>query len=808
MAFGQVTVSLRPIKFAFLVDPADPKALREAIRLSLFLWGGIFNPLIPTFRQTPANWSDIPPDPPIPQDIVAGYVRLFDPDVIVACGDLDPSSIPELQRGVVQAAEIIAPVAQDGVPACGVGLFEILSEVAEREFKFTRRDNLQVFVPSYTGDTEPFLAALFGDQPPQAPGTIYEDILRRVDTHRPTVAMDNFLDFHSGSYLFRHELCNFGLDIRRPRAERHDTIFYLNHDDPLDVMDFWNLRAVGWDVLPIPKIISQTETAKTAAREFISNREDRDVQPPRVGNRVTILKSRSISQEDHRAFVESLRQDPSQIMLCQNWYPHMWDEFTHVRGRVRCSQLVAEARNIQITDETASLRIPALAPEFMAKIYRGRRWRYANDLTISIYGSTDFRTAVIPPDQQSVSRLFGLGLSDQWRIGPGGVTFLGALDNWVVDLQQPDPRDVASSVLASKGWQKFAISSAGNIAYQMVRHLGGPHAIGLLRSRLLIEYLECLSQGVGRYDLAETFFAQMNRINESSLIKSEIPRLVRRYTDAKIFTLGIEVQCPVCTQHSWHAADAIRYDIQCQRCLSQSSLPIHDPRTGLKWAYKAHGPFAAPKRGGGSYSALLSVDFLSSFHHPATSTCLSFTAKSSSGRGIEADFMMFYRGSAFWESEIEWIFGECKTFNAFKQEDIDRMQVVADHFPNGVIVFSTLRDQFSQEEKDILTPFVERCRAYGKLDRPRNPVLLLTGTELFAGSLFGPPRCWGEKGGRFAAYANISVGSLLALCEITQSLYLDLGGWGEDWDVEFARRLETAGVQPNDQASASSGDVA
>ena len=136
------------------------------------------------------------------------------------------------------------------------------------------------------------------------------------------------------------------------------------------------------------------------------------------------------------------------------------------------------------------------------------------------------------------------------------------------------------------------------------------------------------------------------------------------------------------------------------------------------------------------------------------------------------------------------------------------MQLVADHFPNAVIVFSTLHDNFSQEEKDILTPFVKRCRAYGKLDRPKNPVLLLTGTELFAGSLFGPPHCWREKGGKFAAYANISVTSLLGLCEITQSLYLDLGGWGEDWDVEFAQRREAARVQRNDQASASSGNAA
>ncbi len=37
---------------------------------------------------------------------------------------------------------------------------------------------------------------------------------------------------------------------------------------------------------------------------------------------------------------------------------------------------------------------------------------------------------------------------------------------------------------------------------------------------------------------------------------------------------------------------------------------------------------------------------------------------------------------------MEWVFGECKTFNKFKQRDIDRMQVISDNFPNSVLLES------------------------------------------------------------------------------------------------------------------------
>ena len=297
-------------------------------------------------------------------------------------------------------------------------------------------------------------------------------------------------------------------------------------------------------------------------------------------------------------------------------------------------------------------------------------------------------------------------------------------------------------------------------------------------------------------------------------------RRVQLYTDAKIFTLGLEVQCSVCTQRSWHALDSASYEVQCPRCLSRFKLPIHNPAGELKWsyknlgpfttpadddsspselewAYKSLGPFAAQKRGGGAYSVLLTASFLCSYHHPATTTVLSFVAKGKDGKDLEADFMMFYRNAAFLERQMEWVFGECKTFNKFKQRDIDRMQVISDNFPNSVLVFATLSQDFSEEEKTLLLPFVKACRSYGKLDRPRHAVLLLTGTELF--STFGPPSCWKHKTGNAKQWADArrDFHSLLALCDATQSIYLGLDSWSADWQIEFQRRREEANAKPD-----------
>jgi hypothetical protein len=154
--------------------------------------------------------------------------------------------------------------------------------------------------------------------------------------------------------------------------------------------------------------------------------------------------------------------------------------------------------------------------------------------------------------------------------------------------------------------------------------------------------------------------------------------------------------------------------------------------------------------------------------------------------------MMFYRGPAFWEHVTEYVFGECKTFNRFKARDIERMRVIRDDFPGAVLVFATLNDEFSEEEKEILIPFVNTCREYSKLDRPRNPVLLLTGTELFA--TFGPPICWKDKAGKAKQFANTQryPHTLLDLCNVSQQIYLSLDSWSKDWDAEFERRQKLA----------------
>lgn len=832
MAFGEITVTLRPIKFAFLVNPLESQELDRVIRTSLFLWGGLHNPIIPIYRRLPRYWSDLPSRRlPVPE-ICKGYIRTFDPDVVVICGSVDKSLIPDNVPHVVTLDELAGDLTKEDAPALGVGLFEVLRTFASEEFRYVRKDGMKILMPSFAGTGSTLFRAVFGEIPAEAKRETYNDLLKLIEKDQPCVDINNFLQVIRQQNCFLSSLCAHGLEFRRPRSEPAVAVFLMNHNNVLDVVDFWNLRALGWHVLPIPLKLSCLDDTRDYVRRFVERHSASDQNAPGLRG-ARLLKARSVPEPEFTAFVNSIPRAAVNSLTVQMWYPPMWDESTRRGGRLTCSRISAGQAQTQVSDESSAVRIKARAPEFMAPNL-GHGARYANDIRISIHGRSDFGAEVLPPYEKSVSQLFGIGLWQEWRVGSGGPTFLGRYSDWTIQLNQPRPRDVIALALANRGWQGFEFSPSGNVAYQMMRHLGGPHQIWLVKNLKLIQFLESLAAGrnvaeenrtkkrleeklkragdtsknVGIADavrlaleeierasrspiqgsdvLVEDFRAEMNKIANSMSANPGVDDLIESYTRTKIFNLGVRVQCSVCGQHSWHPVDRMDYELECPICLSTFRLPTHNPR-GIKWSYKSLGPFALPKQAYGAYSVLLTVHFLASHHHPATTPVFSFRANRA-GHQIEADFMMFYAGSAFWEQETEVIFGECKSFNDFQERDIQRMGVIAVDNPGAVIVFATLASEFSAQEKRLLAPFVRECRKYGALQRPKNPVLLLTGTELF--STFGPPQCWKDAGGLMKTFAESGFPSqsLIQLCDATQQLHLGMQPWHNEWVAKFEKR--------------------
>ena len=182
---------------------------------------------------------------------------------------------------------------------------------------------------------------------------------------------------------------------------------------------------------------------------------------------------------------------------------------------------------------------------------------------------------------------------------------------------------------------------------------------------------------------------------------------------------------------------------------------------------------------------LLTLEFFSDYKLSTirTTPVLSFRAEAPNKRALEADFGLLWEDSIYGEKREGLIFGKCKTYGSFERKDFDRMRYLAQAFPGSVLVFSTLRKSLNTKEIDAISRIAKAGRKYWKNERPINPVLILTGTELL--SRHGPPYCWEEP-----RKSQLDFRGLLGLCNATQQLYLNLPPWETAWQSKWERRLQ------------------
>src|SRR5688572_6428164 len=92
--------SVRPLRFAFIVNAADASAVRRACEWNTLFWGGRLNAVIPLFSTPPRGW---PPRherrQPRLEAIAAahGYIDAFEPDYVIEmeAGLTEPLNLPK-----------------------------------------------------------------------------------------------------------------------------------------------------------------------------------------------------------------------------------------------------------------------------------------------------------------------------------------------------------------------------------------------------------------------------------------------------------------------------------------------------------------------------------------------------------------------------------------------------------------------------------------------------------------------------------------------------------------------------------------
>lgn len=777
MTRGTINVKLRPIKLAFLVNPNDKESLLKAIEINTFLWGGTYNPIIPTYERIPSKWKVDSSKDLSAKSVVSGYLDNFDPDYVVPMGKCADYDLDVGYRARIEdVSEILAPVEKNGFPNYGIGLFEVLRYLYQDELRFQPADTQHICIPHFDTYFHMFFSSVFGVLSENIDTNFWDNFAKYIDAEKIDCSASNYTEFLNPHKLFLRRMTGFYLESSGRQGKPR--ILFLNATKPLDIMDYWNLRAIGWELFPVPKQFMQFDKTRGTILDFIEENLLPSTPNPEVYHKTTILKSRSISEDEHEYFLNSIKESK---VVSQTWYPHIWDESAREAHHVECCELIADTFEHDVSTEREAISFKKLDPEFMNRSGMSNKPCFANEIKWRLSDDRMLFAEAIPEgdSKQAISIVESIGLRDGMRLFKKGVVFLPCISARSLYLRSPQAEGVFTRWLESKGWT-VKLSSPGHIAQQMLQQLKGIRGTWLLASEGIIQLLDKMNSSDGKFLSAEFVRDKIFReiANEARVFKLKGEDILYHLIATKIFQLGMKIQCLVCTKHSWYSIKENDYELQCPRCLAEFSFPADFQK--VKWAYRTVGPFSSSNQADGAYTVLLTLRFFSKITFSidsAMTPLLSFTAKKGKAE-IEADLALFFQRSKSRHSKTHLIFAECKSFNSIQKKDIDRMKVLGKEFPGSILIFAKLEKSLSHEEKKILSSLVNRSRRDRKNGRPFNPILILTGIELLSEQHFY--QNWEKTEGIHAKLAeNCISANLFELCDFTQQIYLDMDPWDQ-----------------------------
>ncbi|QRG78658.1 hypothetical protein [Citrobacter sp. R56] len=810
-------VTLRPIRFAFLVKPSDNQRLLEIFQINTCLWGGKFNPIIPIFGHVPKWWNRDDYKPESALQIVNGYLDAFEPDFLVeaesglATGlDYDPDRVLQLSDMLRRAEE----------PRGGAGLdvFDLYKDLYKKQFQFVRRHshNIVDVIPQTKAFTS-FCACLFGSFP-EADDLEYfgQGFRDAFDPKQVELTAEALTELYKDGFNSALQIGHSNIDINY-HDHANPTIFVMDAQDSRDLIDFWNLRAVRRNVRPIP--VQWLDVLSECCREYIEH-----CHRPLPGNlhgamtNATVLFARSIPSADiEQLYADHLQVNRAGANVRQDWYPPIWRPTPRFMVPSTRPTLSAAEKTFdtQANGDRTELRFDNLHPDF-AERYGISDVRWANIVKLNNWSNTGRVATVFPNDYRSPK--FPRFQSIQEKILPtteGFVVFCrykNTSDLWRLS----DGTTSISEWLKTNGIDS-QVSDAGQATQQIVNTLGGFWGVSSFAHEEIVKLLNKIS----RRPISPSIQHQEFQNKIKNAVKGDIWRNKNAETlvEGGAVELGLELKCSKCSTWGWHALRELDHEIACSLCLNKFHFPKIDPTSSQlsRWAYRLIGPFALPDYARGGYAASLTLRFFANTfgnHNTSVTWSTGQILTLAPKQRVEADLILWYQRKIRngLDHHAELVFGEAKSFrgenseeknavaDAFEVEDVERMKQLAIRFPGAILVFATMKQAGDLSPAEIKR--IAKLAAWGReyihdRQQTRAPVILLTGLELFAP--YSLSEAWSSAGGRQAEMRNEHRGytdDLRILADMTQQLYLNMPSHSEwlqaKWEKRNLRRQQAA----------------
>jgi hypothetical protein len=778
------TVRIRPLRLAFLVKPTDKAALKRVFEINSGIWGGSYNFIIPNFTKLPTLYHQPYVRKQLPvATVMNGMLEGIQPDFLV---EMEPGTAAALKFPVARVVSVHDFIKREkGRTEYGIDMRTLCQDLWEKQFQFKLRKPPKVYVPrSKDPKYDLMFTCLFGDYGNQgAPSDFighYHDALGGdVEIFEP----EDFPNIFDTRNLFPLRLTIHELKHEPRRHWWSDPqLFYFDENNAYDLIDFWNMRAAGWQVAALP--VSLAPKLKAYANSFINEMYERRKNNPNVRPMASIVCARSQTNHDLHAYLTTLTI-PEHCDVLQNHVPSLWDESSRFALEADPCTVTHASKTVRASVIGNGLHIDSALPDFLNNDFEASSRNACANVIDSVPGG-----APVIPWQQNLGSLVHDFAEEKTFVSRDGIVFPAGEYSSSRFLRVPTSFNIFAALADGLGYH-LSLSPGGQTAQQIIKALGGHLAFSniILKSEQLLKYLNRLAHEDVEVDVTNDGtnkkikkpyapYKDLKRVLELTAphdymtSEAKLSNLVR----TKVLRPGLTQECPECHHTSWYGVDDIASNFTCPRCSHGFQFPMSAPPNSNDWGYKVTGPFAAENFAHGSYCVVAAMNLLCHDEERKATWITSFdmVRKDDKTKKFEADFAMFIAPRSIARSALPaFVIGECKSFNTFEDRDFKRARQTMDLFPGAALCFATFRDKLSAMEKRRLRAIASVGREYLSHDRQRNPVIILTGKELFGQFKFG--EFYGEYGHNEHWVRGLFEDvDLQALGELTQGAYLDM----------------------------------
>lgn len=774
-----------PIRVMMIIQPDNPDRFLRAMQLGRMFWGGTFSPIIPYYQQIPhafrLEYNMGLPDLEFYQNSVANY----DPDVILYDEDIDEASVAAFagERELMAINNYLEQF-HDGSINNGISVLEIVEFIAESEFKFLRSDKIKFSLPNLV-EPDLLLEAFVGSLPGSVKPKVEYVFEGNEAFERPELTWANMQAYQSYAKVDLNDVVNYKLHLWHEKPNRRSAVIYMMRSDRLnDVMNYWNLRAAGWQVIPVPVDVEHqiyfTGFVERMVKSKIANSNSDHIM-------ITVLTGYGLAQEtidevSKIVLPPKSEQKPEVMFAYQPWFPRFWsDYYLQESDQIKSGFPFFDSFYNLCDTEEGRLKFKPRSIPFETENNLSREAAYKVLFNLSLHDEyteyAELLTGITTGQMKQLTEPFDFR---SWRLSPAGMHRLFNRSDRDVRISLPEAVPFFKMYFSNKS-HRLNETANSKLAKEVLKNIGGLYGSSMFLRVGSLKVIELFEGGK-----VVSFAELVAEIKKNAISKNNngVKNFIDRLLEHKMIELGAHIQCKVCEQHGFYLPGQLGLALTCPICRNAFALPMAEP-SQIVWSYRGVGPFSRTNKADGVLAVFAALRL---FHEEFTgvgskiSTLIGFElvkTGQATKEPKEVDLGIILENQYDRHKDPDLLFCECKTYKRFTEKDIDRMKILGNEFPGAILTLATLNEQLNEDELKIVGDLVKYFQR-GTGQRPHNPILILTGKELLPESYHGAFNVYKSEIRPYHRY-NDFIGSL---CELTVRKQLKIPNW---WDIKNAK---------------------